>query len=195
MGKIAFDRSEKNNTIHIHSHCWKRSCCWWWHWLASTCWNQALHTISFQCPTCDGTQMPQRFAAALDHGSVQWEDPGYLFFCNLGQKTYQTNSNYILYRLSIPYILLYIYIYIPGSQLHFICMDIENVDFTLCLTVFYAFFWKCSISQSFNVGADKLDVCPRRKMINLHLPWMAKNVCNILTIGIAVPCVFGLVDN
>ena len=24
------------------------------------------------------------------------------------------------------------------------------------------------------------------KMINLHLPWMAKNVCNILTIGIAV---------
>ena len=39
-------------------------------------------------------------------------------------------------------------------------------------TVFYAFLWKCSIS---------LDVCPRRKMINLHLPWMAKHVCNILT--------------
>ena len=100
------------------------------------------------------------------------------------------------------YTYTYTYIYIgwrlgfPGSQLHFICMDMENVDFTLCFTVFYAFLWKCSISQSFNVGADKLDVCPRRKMINLHLPWMAKNVCNILTIGIAVSCIFGrFVDN
>ena len=27
----------------------------------------------------------------------------------------------------------------PGSQRHFICMDMENVDFTLCFTVFYAF--------------------------------------------------------
>ena len=99
---------------------------------------------------------------------------------------------------------LYVYIYIsmgwrlgfPGSQLHFICMDMENVEFTLCFTVFYAFLWKCSISQTFNVGADKLDVCPRRKMIKLHLPWMAKHVCNILTIGIAVSCIFGrFVDN
>ena len=39
----------------------------------------------------------------------------------------------------------HIYIYIegegwgfPGSQLHFICMDMENVDFTLCFKMFYA---------------------------------------------------------
>ena len=28
---------------------------------------------------------------------------------------------------------------VPGSQLHFICMDMGNVDFTLLFTVFYAF--------------------------------------------------------
>jgi hypothetical protein len=27
----------------------------------------------------------------------------------------------------------------PESQLHFICMDMENVDFKQCFTVFYAF--------------------------------------------------------
>ena len=61
----------------------------------------------------------------------------------------------------------------------------------------YACLRECLISQSFNVGADKLDVCPHRNMINLHLPWMAKHVlCNILTIGIAVSCIFGrFVDN
>ena len=65
-----------------------------------------------------------------------------------------------------------------------------------CFAVFYALLSNCSISKSCNVGADKLDVCPRRKMINLHLPWMAKHVCNILTIGIAVSCIFGrFVDN
>ena len=75
--------------------------------------------------------------------------------------------------------------------MQFICMDLQNVDFTLYFTVFFAFPSKCSISESINVGADKLGVCPRRKMINLHLPWMAKHVCNILTIGIAVSCIFG----
>ena len=80
--------------------------------------------------------------------------------------------------------------------MHFICVDMENVDFTLCFTVFYALLSNCSISKSCNVGADKLDVCPRRKMINLHLPWMAKHVCNIETVGIAVSCIFGrFVDN
>ena len=90
-----------------------------------------------------------------------------------------------------------IYIYIqggswgfPGSQLQFNCMDMENVDFILCFTVFFAFPWKCSISESINVGADKLGVCPRRKMINLHLPWMAKNAFNIFPIGIAVSYIF-----
>ena len=42
---------------------------------------------------------------------------------------------------------LHVYIYtdrakagvFPGIQLHFICMDMEHVDFTLCFTVFYAF--------------------------------------------------------
>ena len=66
----------------------------------------------------------------------------------------------------------------------------ENVDFILCFTVFFAFPWKCSISESINVGADKLGVCPRRKMINLHLPWMAKNAFNIFPIGIAVSYIF-----
>ena len=66
----------------------------------------------------------------------------------------------------------------------------EIVDFILCFTVFFAFPWKCSISESINVGADKLGVCPRRKMINLHLPWMAKNAFNIFPIGIAVPYIF-----
>ena len=80
--------------------------------------------------------------------------------------------------------------------MHFICVDMENVDFTLCFTVFYALLSNCSISKSCTVGADKLDVCPRRKMINLHLPWMAKHVCNIETVGIAVSCIFGrFVDN
>jgi len=95
-----------------------------------------------------------------------------------------------------------IYIYIgrrlgvPRKPIAFYLYGYGTCWFTLCFTVFYAFPWKCSISQSFNVGADKLDVCPRRKMINLHLPWMAKNMCNILTIGIAVPCIFGrFVDN
>jgi hypothetical protein len=50
------------------------------------------------------------------------------------------------------YMCIYIYVYIiyiciyrvkaggfPGSQLHFICMDMENVDFTLGFTVLYAF--------------------------------------------------------
>ena len=69
-------------------------------------------------------------------------------------------------------------------------MDMENVDFILCFTVFFAFPWKCSISESINVGADKLGVCPRRKMINLHLPWMAKNAFNIFPIGIAVSYIF-----
>jgi len=72
----------------------------------------------------------------------------------------------------------------------------ENVDFTVCFTVFYALLSNFSISKSCNVGADKLDVCPRTKMIKLHLPWMAKNVCNIETIGIAVSWIFGrFVDN
>ena len=66
----------------------------------------------------------------------------------------------------------------------------ENVDFILCFTVFFAFPWKCSISESINVSADKLGVCPRRKMINLHLPWMAKNAFNIFPIGIAVSYIF-----
>ena len=75
-------------------------------------------------------------------------------------------------------------------------MDMENVDFTRCFTVFFAPLSNCSISESCNVGADNLDVCPRRKMINLHLPWMAKHVCNIETTGIAVSCIFGrFVDN
>ena len=68
----------------------------------------------------------------------------------------------------------------------------ENVDVTLCFTVFFAFPWKCSISESINVGADKLGVCPRRKMINLHLPWMAKNAFNIFPIGIAVSYIFSI---
>ena len=58
------------------------------------------------------------------------------------------------------------------------------------LQCFFAFPSKCSISESVNVGADKLGVCPRRKMINLHLPWMAKHVCNIFPIGIAVSLLF-----
>ena len=78
----------------------------------------------------------------------------------------------------------------PGSQLQFVCMDMENVDFILCFTVFFAFPSQCSISETINVGADKLGVCPRRKMINLHLPWMAKNAFNIFPIGIAVSYIF-----
>ena len=102
------------------------------------------------------------------------------------------------------YVDRYIYIYTcrvkaggsPEAKLHFICMDMENVDFTLCFTVFYAPLSNGSIRTSCNVGADKFDVCPRRKMINLHLPWIAKYVCNIKTIGIAVSYIFGpLVDN
>ena len=65
-----------------------------------------------------------------------------------------------------------------------------------CVLQCFMLFSESVISQSFNVGADKLDVCPRNHMINLHLPWMAKHVCNILTIGIAVSCIFGrFVDN
>ena len=75
-------------------------------------------------------------------------------------------------------------------------MDMENVEFTLCFTVFFALLLNSSISKNCNVGADKLDACPRRKMINLHLPWMAKHVCNIETIGITFSCIFGrFVDN
>ena len=75
-------------------------------------------------------------------------------------------------------------------------MDLENVDFTRCFTLFFAPLSNGSISKSCNVGADNLDVCPCRKMINLHLPWMAKHVCNIETTGIAVSCIFGrFVDN
>ena len=48
--------------------------------------------------------------------------------------------------------------FIFTSTRQFICMDIENVVFTLCFTVFYALLWTCSISPSFNVSADKLDV-------------------------------------
>ena len=90
----------------------------------------------------------------------------------------------------------YAYMYIgrrlgvPRKPIAFYLYRYGTCWFTLCFTVFYAFPWKCSISQSFNVGADKLDVCPRRKMITLHLPWMAKHVCNIETIGKAVSCIF-----
>ena len=43
-----------------------------------------------------------------------------------------------------------------------------------------------SVKVSMSVRINKLGVCPRRKMINLHLPWMAKNALNIFPIGIAV---------
>ena len=73
----------------------------------------------------------------------------------------------------------------------FFGMAMENVVFTLCFTVFYVFLWNCLINRSSIFIAEELDVCPRRNRINLDLPWMTKDVWNMLTIGSAVSCIFG----
>ena len=91
---------------------------------------------------------------------------------------------------------MYIYIYIgrrlgvPRKPIAIYLYGSAKCWFYPVFYSVFAFPSKCSISESINVSADKLGVCPRRKMINLHLPWMAKHVCNIFPIGIAVSCMF-----
>ena len=58
----------------------------------------------------------------------------------------------------------------------------ENVLFTLCFTVFYVFLWNGLINRTSIFIAEELDVCPCWNRKILHLPWMTKDVWNMLTI-------------
>ena len=62
----------------------------------------------------------------------------------------------------------------------------ENVVFTLCFTVFYVFLWNGLINRTSIFIAEELDVCPCWNRKILHLPWMTKDVWNMLTIWSAV---------
>ena len=58
--------------------------------------------------------------------------------------------------------------------------------FTLCFTVFYVFLWNGLINRTSIFIAEELDVCPCWNRNILHLPWMTKDVWNMLTIWSAV---------
>ena len=62
----------------------------------------------------------------------------------------------------------------------------ENFVFTLCFTVFYVFLWNGLINRTSIFIAEELDVCPCWNRKILHLPWMTKDVWNMLTIWSAV---------
>ena len=68
----------------------------------------------------------------------------------------------------------------------FFGMAMENVVFTLCFTVFYVFLWNGLINWTSIFIAEELDVCPCWNRKILHLPWMTKDVWNMLTIWSAV---------
>ena len=68
----------------------------------------------------------------------------------------------------------------------FFGMAMEHVVFTLCFTVFYVFLWNGLINRSSIFIAEELDVCPCWNRKILHLPWMTKDVWNMLTIWSAV---------
>ena len=68
----------------------------------------------------------------------------------------------------------------------FFGMAMENVVFTLCFTVFYVFLWNGLINRTSIFIAEELDVCPCWNRKFLHLPWMTKDVWNMLTIWSAV---------
>ena len=64
--------------------------------------------------------------------------------------------------------------------------------FSHCVLQSFMFFSEFFlINRSSIFIAEELDVCPRRNRINLDLPWMTKDVWNMLTIGSAVSCIFG----
>ena len=65
-------------------------------------------------------------------------------------------------------------------------MAMENVVFTLCFTVFYVFLWNGLINRSSIFIAEELDVSPCWNRKILHIPWMTKDVWNMLTIWSAV---------
>ena len=65
---------------------------------------------------------------------------------------------------------------------HFFGMAMENVVFTLCFIVFYVFLWNGLINRTSIFIAEELDVCPCWNRKILHLPFMAKDVWNMLTI-------------
>ena len=64
----------------------------------------------------------------------------------------------------------------------FFGMAMENVVFT----VFYVFLWNGLINRTSIFIAEELDVCPCWNRKILHLPWMTKDVWNMLTIWSAV---------
>ena len=64
----------------------------------------------------------------------------------------------------------------------FFGMAMENVVFTLCFTVFYVFLWNGLINRTSIFIAEELDVCPCWNRKILHLPFMAKDVWNMLII-------------
>ena len=68
----------------------------------------------------------------------------------------------------------------------FFGMAMENVVFTLCFTVLYVFLWNGLINRTSIFIAEELDVCPCWNRKILHLPWMTKDVWNMLTIWSAV---------
>ena len=96
----------------------------------------------------------------------------------------------------------YIYIYVY-TYIYIYRVKAEGSPEANC--IFFVWIWKmlflhcilqCFMLFSEIVRSAQVDVCPRRKKRHLHLRWMAKHACNILTIGIAVSCVFGrFVDN
>ena len=63
----------------------------------------------------------------------------------------------------------------------FFGMAMENVVFTLCFTVFYVFLWNGLINRTSIFIAEELDVCPCWNRKILHVPWMTKDVWNMLT--------------
>ena len=58
--------------------------------------------------------------------------------------------------------------------------------FLQCFTVFYVFLWNGLINRTSIFIAEELDVCPCWNRKILHLPWMTKDVWNMLTIWSAV---------
>ena len=72
------------------------------------------------------------------------------------------------------------------SQTFFLAWRWKMLFFTLCFTVFYVFLWNGLINRTFIFIAEELDVCPCWNRKILHLPWMTKDVWNMLTIWSAV---------
>ena len=67
---------------------------------------------------------------------------------------------------------------------------IWNMLFLHCILQCFILFSETVRSAQVAISA-RINLTFVRAERNLHLRWMAKNVCNILTIGIAVSCIFG----